>query len=146
MMKNENIVCSSDVAELYSKLNKQYRYMINMKDEYIDNLHHIATSIRKQFSELGYSDETISDMLIQYLYKNKKRAKQLFWFCYGQYAVNNLQNNIKVKPTKFIQCVDCGEWIEVDTNSKAIRCPQCQKAERQRINHENYLKKKIQTS
>lgn len=146
MMKNENMVCSSDVAELYSKLNKQYRYMINMKDEYIDNLHHIATSIRKQFSELGYSDETISDMLVQYLYKNKKRAKQLFWFCYGQYAVNNLQNNIKVKPTKFIQCVDCGEWIEVDANSKAIRCPQCQKAERQRINHENYLKKKIQTS
>ena len=120
--------------------------MINMKDEYIDNLHHIATSIRKQFSELGHSDETISDMLVQYLYKNKKRAKQLFWFCYGQYAVNNLQNNIKVKPTKFIQCVDCGEWIEVDANSKAIRCPQCQKAERQRINHENYLKKKIQTS
>ena len=126
MMKNPDIVCSKEVSDLYDKLNKKYRYMVNMKDEYIDNLHYVACSIRNQFAELGYSEEMIADMLVQYLYKNKKRAKQLFWFCYGEYAVENLKNNIKYKEPKVIQCIDCGEWFEVDKNNvKTCRCPKC---------------------
>ena len=92
----------------------------------IDNLHYVACSIRNQFAELGYSEEMIADMLVQYLYKNKKRAKQLFWFCYGEYIVENLKNNTKYKEPKVIQCIDCGEWIEVDKNNvKTCRCPKC---------------------
>ena len=120
--------------------------MVNMKDEYIDNLHYVAQQIRNQFSELGYSDEIITDMLIDYLYGNEKRWKQLLWFCYGNNIVQNLKKNIKVKNTKFVQCIDCGEWIEVDIDSKTIRCNLCQRKERQRINHENYIRRKIQTS
>ena len=85
-------------------------------------------------------------MLVEYLYGKGKRYKQLLWFCYGQYVVNNLEHNIEVRKTKFIQCIDCDEWIEVDVNSKSIRCPKCQKIERARINRENYRNKKIQTS
>jgi len=126
MMKNPDIVCSKEVSNLYDELNKKYRYMVNMKDEYIDNLHYVACSIRNQFAELGYSEEMIADMLVQYLYKNKKRAKQLFWFCYGEYVVENLKNNIKYKEPKVIQCIDCGEWFEVDKNNvKTCRCPKC---------------------
>lgn len=126
MMKNPDIVCSKEISDLYDELNKKYRYMVNMKDEYIDNLHYVACSIRNQFAELGYSEEMIADMLVQYLYKNKKRAKQLFWFCYGEYAVENLKNNIKYKEPKVIQCIDCGEWFEVDKNNvKTCRCPKC---------------------
>lgn len=125
LMHNVNIVCSKEVSKLYDKLNKQYRYKVNMKDEFINNLHHVACSIREQFSNLGYSDELIADMLIQYLYGNEKRGKQLFWFCYGQYVVNNLENNIVVRKTKYIQCVDCGEWLEVPIESKKERCDDC---------------------
>jgi len=42
MMSNLQIICSKEVSDLYDELNKQYRYMINMKDEYIDNLRYIA--------------------------------------------------------------------------------------------------------
>lgn len=146
MMDNINIVCSKEVSDLYDELSKKYRYMVNMKDEYIDNLHYVAQQIRNQFSELGYSDEIITDMLIDYLYGNEKRWKQLLWFCYGNNIVQNLKKNIKVKNTKFVQCIDCGEWIEVDIDSKTIRCNLCQRKERQRINHENYIRRKIQTS
>lgn len=140
MMENSNIICSKEVSELYDELNKQYRYMINMKDEYIDNLRYVACKIRDEFSKFGYSDETITDMLVEYLYGRDKRYKQLLWFCYGQYVVNNLKKNneaekelkeenrkIKYKPTKTIQCIDCGEWFEVDINNKrACRCNECQ--------------------
>lgn len=128
MMSNPQIICSKEVSDLYDELNKQYRYMINMKDEHIDNLRYIACKIRDEFDQFGYSEETITDMLIEYLYGKGKRYKQLLWFCYGQYVVNNLEKNIEVKKTKFIQCINCGEWIEVDIkDNRTHRCPRCQK-------------------
>ena len=126
MMSNKNVICSKEVSDLYDKRNKEYHYMIDMKDEYTDNLRYLACSIRNEFSQLGYSDETITDMLIEYLYGGNKRYKQLLWFCYGQYIVNNLENNLNVRKTKYIQCIDCGEWVEVDIYSNAIRCKKCQ--------------------
>ena len=125
MMSNPSIICSREVSELYNALNKEYRYMISMKDEYIDNLRYVACKIREEFSRFGYSDETITDMLVEYLYGNNKRYKQLLWFCYGQNIVNNLERNIGIRKTKFIQCEDCGEWIEVPTRSRARRCNKC---------------------
>ena len=125
MMENSTIICSKEVSDLYDELNKQYRYMINMKDEYIDNLRYVACKIRDEFSKFGYSDETITDMFIEYLYGRDKRYKQLLWFCYGQYVVNNLEKNINVKKTKVIQCIDCGEWFEVPIESKRERCDEC---------------------
>lgn len=126
LMGNVNIRCSKDISDLYDELNKQYRYMINMKDEYVDNLRYVACLIREKFSSLGYSDETITDMLVHYLYGNDKRYKQLLWFCYGQNIVNNLEKNIEIKKTKFVQCIDCGDWIEVPIESRSIRCISCQ--------------------
>lgn len=145
MMSNPQIICSKEVSDLYDELNKQYRYMINMKDEYIDNLRYIACKIRDEFSNFGYSEETITDMLVEYLYGKGKRYKQLLWFCYGQYVVNNLEKNIKVEKTKFIQCIDCGEWLEVLINSKRIRCDDCLQQERKEHNKKMYQKKKNST-
>ena len=142
MMENSTIICSKEVSDLYDELNRQYRYMINMKDEYIDNLRYVACKIREEFSKFGYSDETITDMLVEYLYGRDKRYKQLLWFCYGQYVVNNLEKNISVKKTKVIQCVDCGEWFEVDIkDGMSCRCDSClkeYKRNRDRIRKQKY--------
>ena len=73
---------------------------------------------------------------------NKKRAKQLFWFCYGEYAVENLKNNTKYKEPKVIQCIDCGEWFEVDKDSKLIRCEECKILHRKRQKLETWNKNK----
>lgn len=140
MMSNPNIICSKEVSDKYDKLNKQYRYMINMKDEYIDNLRYIACKIREEFNEFGYCNETITDMLIEYLYGRNKRYKQLLWFCYGQYIVNNLEKNIKTQKTKFIQCIDCDEWTEVPIQSKSERCEKCQKEYRKKWDRERKKK------
>ena len=42
--------------------------MINMKDEDKDNLTYVACTIREEFNRLGYAEETITDMLVEYLY------------------------------------------------------------------------------
>jgi hypothetical protein len=49
----------------------------------------------------------------------------ILWACYGDYIYNNLSKNIKPK-TKVIQCVDCGEWFEVNTkDNQTCRCTEC---------------------
>ncbi len=146
MMFNSKIICNKEVSDLYDELNNQYRYMINMKDEYADNLRYVACKIREQFSEFGYSDETLTDMLIEYLYGRDKRYKQLLWFCYGQYVVNNIEKNLKdrgeYRNTKYVQCVDCGEWFEViSTDGMTCRCSNClaiYKRNRDRIRKKKY--------
>ena len=141
MMSNKNVICSKEVSNLYDRRNKEYHYMIDMKDEYIDNLRYLACCIRDEFSQLGYSDETITDMLVEYLYSSNKRYKQLLWFCYGQYIVNNLENNLNVRKTKYIQCIDCGEWVEVDIkDTKTCRCKNCQHEENKRKKREYWHK------
>ena len=146
MMSNPKIRCSNEVSNLYDKLNKQYRYMINMKDEYTNNLQYIACIIKNEFSKFGYSNETIADMLVEYLYGKEKRYKQLLWFCYGQYVVNNIEKNLRdkgeYKSTKDVQCVDCNEWFEVNIlNTKSCRCSKCQHEETKRIKREYKHKK-----
>lgn len=143
MMSNVNVRYSNEIAELYNKLNSQYRYMINMKDEYIDNMRYVACQIRSEFSNLGYSEEMVADMLIDYLYGNNKRYKQLLWFTYGQYIVNNLEKNIEIPKTKFVQCTDCGEWFEVDSKSRRIRCDECTIIEKRRIEREKKKKQRM---
>lgn len=143
LMNNVNIRCSKDVAEIYDRLNKQYRHMINMKDEYEDNLRYVACVIRYEFAGTGYSDEMITDMLVQYLYSgNNKKYKQLLWFCYGQQIVNNLQRNVEIPKTKYVQCVDCGEWFEVDISSKKIRCEECNLIHRKQVKLDTWNKNK----
>ena len=141
MMSNPSITHSEEVSALYDKLIKQYRHMINMKDEYVDNLRYVACSLRNEFLKFGYSEETICDMLVEYLYKGKKRYKQLLWFCYGQYIVNNLEKQFG-KRTKFIQCIDCDEWFEVDISSKKIRCDKCNEIHRKQTKLDTWNKNK----
>ncbi len=146
MMSDKKMICSREVSYLYDTLNKQYRYMINMKNEYADNLHYIACKIRQQFSELGYTQETIADMLVEYLYGREKRYKQLLWFCYGQYIVNNLEKNIGLSKSKFIQCIDCGEWFEVPIESRTKRCNSCKiiyQKEKTRLRVQKYRQRKM---
>ena len=53
--------------------------------------------------------------------------KELLWFCYGKYIVENLKRNYPIHKTKAIKCIDCGEWIEIDsTNNRTHRCEDCQ--------------------
>lgn len=146
MMSDSKIICSEEVSILYDKLNRQYRYMVNMKSEYQDNLRYVACKLREEFSKFGYSDGIITDMLVEYLYGRNKRYKQLLWFCYGQYIVANIEKRLKdkkeFKNTKYVQCIDCGEWFEVAiTDGMTCRCSNClitYKRARDRIRKQKY--------
>lgn len=139
LMHNRDLQCSPEVAALYDRLNRQYRYLINQKEEDRDNLRYIACTIREQFSSLGYSCETTADMLVHYLYGKNKRYKHLLWFCYGHYILASLEANLDIRKTKFVQCSDCGEWMELSIRDhQTLRCPDCYETYRR----EYYKRKK----
>ena len=55
-----------------------------------------------------------------------------------------MEKNIGAKKTKVIQCIDCGEWIEIDIkDTKSCRCDKCQLIEKRRIDREYRRKKRI---
>lgn len=138
LMADVNIMPDEKLIEKYTELNNAYHFKISMQDEFKNNLHFLACQIREELSRFGYSDAEVTDMLVKYLYGQKnRRTKELLWFCYGKYIVKNLKHNYSVKKTKVIQCIDCGEWIEIDSlNSKTCRCSICQHEENKRIKRE----------
>lgn len=142
----------------YHELNKKYYNKINFKDENIDTTKcstvsslrqaimykDIAKEIREELSEFGYTEVQITDILVKYLYhiKNSKH-KEALWFCYGKYIVENLKRNVK-KPTKVIQCVDCGEWLEVKSkDGRSCRCIECQKETKRKLAKERKRKQRL---
>ena len=141
LMSDIFMKCPKDVSDLYDELNRQYHFKFNSNDKRVNNLHYVACIVRNEFLRFGYSNEILTDMLIEYLYGNDKRNKQMLWFCYGQYILKNLEKNFDIPKTKFTQCVDCGDWFEVDIASRKIRCEDCYKLERARIYKEKYAKR-----
>ena len=128
LMHNVNTEIDEQLIEKYTELNNTYHFKVSMKDEFQNNLHYLACQIREELSVFGYSEIEVCDMLVKYLYEKKNRKmKELLWFCYGKYIVENLKRNYPIHKTKAIKCIDCGEWIEIDsTNNRTHRCEDCQ--------------------
>lgn len=137
-MYDPETIVDKEVIKVYTEMNQEYHFKINMQDEYKNNLDHIAKGIRDKLMEFGYSEIQITDMLVKQLYGIKKsKNKEALWFCYGDIIYDNLKRNLMnnmdksenaVRDTKKRQCIDCGEWFEIDVkNTESERCPECYK-------------------
>lgn len=123
----------------YCELNQKYHFKINMKCVDLSNdviintdakqrvfFKNIANEIRYELSQFGYTDAEVTDILVKFLYHVKpSKHKDVLWFCYGGYIVDNLKRNFS-QNTKVIQCFDCGEWFEVSAkDNETCRCDDC---------------------
>jgi hypothetical protein len=153
---------SDPMIAKYCELNQRYHFKINLEsiDVLRDGLmsssqlkqellfNNIANEIRTELSQFGYSESEVADILVKFLYHTKpSKHKAALWFCYGKYIVENLKNNNCKLNTKVIQCIDCGEWINVDIfDSATCRCHDClqdhKKMLRREQNKRAYEKKK----
>ena len=111
----------------------------------------IAAEIKDELSKFGRTDAEIADTLVKLLYHIKPSShKSVLWFCYGGYIVENIKKHIK-KSVKTIQCIDCGEWVEIDIkDNETCRCKDCY-AEYRKVYYrekkrEQRLKQKMSTA
>ena len=139
----------------YFELNNKYHFKVNMecadvlRGELLNNTQlkqdlffkKIANEIRSELSKFGKTDSEIADILVKLLYYVKPSShKSVLWFCYGSYIVENLKNHLK-PATKIIQCVDCGEWFEINTkDNETCRCNECYSEYRKACVRENMKK------
>lgn len=126
--RRRKVKCPDEVKYLYDELNQAYRYKLNLIDDEIKNKSYLNSLIKNEFSKLGYSDQEIANMLVVYLYGENKRYKNILWFCYGNLLVEALKYNLNYQEpeTKVVQCIDCGEYIDVPLNKRVCRCDSCQ--------------------
>ena len=149
---NENGKLNEELSDpmivKYFELNNKYHFKVNMecadmiKGEMLNNTQlkqdlffkHIADEIRTELLQFGYNESEITDMLVKVLYHIKPSShKSVLWFCYGKHIYENLKTHFKAA-TKVIQCVDCGEWFEVDrSNKRTVRCEECQVIQRSKV-------------
>lgn len=126
----------------YCELSKEHRFSLDnalrvqnafssevlMKSQLRQDLIYkrISDEIKQELSQYGYTDSEVADILVKFLYGIKKtKYKATLWLCYGDIVFENLEKNVKCK-TKEIQCIDCGEWIEVkNKDTGTCRCAEC---------------------
>ena len=94
----------------------------------------MTNRIKRELSQFGYDEREVSDILVKYLYgKSNSKNKTVLWMCYGEYIVENLERFYKPQ-TKFVKCVDCGEWFEVGIfDSATERCVKCAKEHKREL-------------
>ena len=139
----------------YCELNQKYHFKINMEcaDSLNSNMlsksavrqelyyQKIAKEIKYELSQFGYDESEITDILVKFLYHVKpSKHKSVLWFCYGKYIYENIKRHYKLN-TKTVQCIDCGEWFEVNIkDNETCRCAECYSEYRKLCVRENMKK------
>ncbi|MDD5022418.1 MAG: hypothetical protein PHR82_09870, partial [Endomicrobiaceae bacterium] len=155
MMRSVDIATSQDIIDLYDKLEREYRYKTNYFDD-DSNTAYLRDRLRGYFNDYKFDIYDICDVLIKVLFCDSiSKRKAVFWMCFGDIVYENLCRNIQQYGR---QCIKCGrrfissgittkkDLINCGTSAtKKQICSACSKKERSRINHNNYMKSKIQT-
>ena len=118
-----------DIVTTYDYLNShKYKFYKVIDDK--DNLgikkydSYIYQQIKKRLLDLPFSQETIVDTLVYFLYtKRKDSIKKTLWECFGKEIYQNIQYNVSSLGNI---CPICGSRIDdVDYVEKKYCCEEC---------------------
>ena len=127
-LRYRNLLCvkrggktDQHVLDLYDDIAEQYRFQISVYDDE-DNYGYIKKTTLDRFADLGIPMTDICDMLVTYLFRDKKeKRKGLFWLCFGDIVYENLLRSI---PSDSRCCVKCGNRF-VPSASQQKKCKDC---------------------
>ncbi|BAO04920.1 uncharacterized protein CBO05P1_201 [Clostridium botulinum B str. Osaka05] len=132
LMSNNNIKIKKEdkkIIQKYKSLDKKSTFLINKEEKYkqrIINMAYEYKKIREEILKTNNDEKYVVDILIEYLYTNKKDNKKVtLWECFGDVILENLTNNLTKKfKNEAIECEKCGVLIEKKSN-KTRYCPNC---------------------
>ena len=121
LMNDSNIRIDTRVTRKFAALSREYKFNYNLNNNN-DNEQYIASYIRKSMLDTGYPESDIVDMLVKELFGVRKTKKKLvFWSCYGDVVLANIQNNID---KNFVTCNKCGARFYKSYKTEAV-CANC---------------------
>lgn len=125
LMNDPNIRIDTRVTRKFAALSREYKFNYNLNNNN-DNEQYIASYIRKSMLDTGYPESDIVDMLVKELFGVRKTKKKLvFWSCYGDVVLANIQKNID---SRFTTCNYCGGRF-YKSHNKDMVCPNCKDRE-----------------
>lgn len=132
LMNNSKIEIKEEdkkIIQKYKLLDKKSTFMINNNEEYkhrIKNMSYEYKKIKEEILQLNNDEKYVTDILIQYLYLNKKDDKKVtLWECFGDVILENLiDNSTNDFKKEAIECEKCGILIEKKSN-KTKYCKEC---------------------
>ena len=153
----KNVVIKQEVIDLYNEVEKQYRYSINFYDDSVNYSYIRDSILERFNELKTDRVECCDILVKYLFHMRQSKRKNIFWMCFGDIVLSNLQKNLPAgsiqcrrcgerfvpevarqklcskcstyQPIrkKTIQCIDCGQFFEVDgivKNKK--RCDACQ--------------------
>jgi len=127
LMKNSDVKLNYDIIEKYKELDiKKYFSFSKSKDDDKNNYAYLYFIIRNKLLEVNPDINYIVDVLVKYLYEEKKsRFKETLWMSFGDIIVQNIIDNLSVpceqcrkpiirKSNRQKFCDDC--WREIRMN------------------------------
>lgn len=138
LMNNHRMKIDEDIIKVYTKLDRSKKWIMNneIKHKSKDKLY-IYKYIREELLKLNSNPYYVTDVLVKFLYDNKKsRFKTTLWESFGREMLNNIKNNL----SGLKSCEDCGMGIERIRGKKI--CEKCYKKREYLRNKANRTAKK----
>jgi hypothetical protein len=129
LMKNPNVKLDTSIIEKYTELdlNKRFIALGNIDDLTSSDELYIYKDIRSKILEVNDDIQYVTDVLIEYLYNQKKSSfKATLWSSFGDIIVENLKINIENELHNTLLCEVCSERIENTVGNKKY-CDNCAK-------------------
>lgn len=103
--------------------NKDILLRNHESSKHSDSNIYIYDNLRNKLLEINSNINQVADMLIKYLYIEKKsKYKTTLWEAFGDVILKNLQKNLK----NTIQCSECGKRVK-KINNRSQYCAHCWK-------------------
>ncbi|MFC8688173.1 hypothetical protein [Brevibacillus porteri] len=143
LLSCNDIAIDNDIIALYTELDLNKHFIeieANDRDFTGDN-QFVYRDIRNQILELNSDVHYVVDVIVKYLYENKKsNHKTTLWSSFGDVIVSNLKKNLEERyGENSIQCEVCFKRIEVTGNRKKY-CDGCSEKIREKQNREKALR------
>jgi hypothetical protein len=122
LMKDTNIDFDEEIINEYIKLDRSKKWKMRKQDNLkTDNKLYIYKFIRDDLLKINSDIEYVVDVLVKYLYKERKsKFKETLWWSFGDVMLNNLKINIEGT----IRCERCGKRVEKEKQRQNL-CQQC---------------------
>lgn len=121
LMNDPDIRIDTRVTRKFNLLGREFK-MQYCVDSSNSNESYISNYIRNEMLNTGYSEIEITDMLVKELFGVRKtKRKGIFWSCYGDAVLANIQKNID---SRFTTCNYCGGRFYKQRKEEMV-CPNC---------------------
>lgn len=129
LMNNPNVYIDEKVVEKYTELDLNKRFMAigNLNDLNSSDELYVYKDIRNKILEVNNNIQYVVDVLIEYLYDQKKSSfKTTLWSSFGDVILENLKISVERELLNTIQCDSCGTRIEYTVGNRKY-CVECAK-------------------